>query len=255
VQINFEQSTSGQTIVAEFDALTDETTNAVWKIIAKPFEVNVNGGITYDWAATYQAVMNFWDPSPWDKSEEATWGKLGRSPNLATHNGKQGELGQWIVGLFWDRNSLLCHLAVRHQQAGQFSPVIQHTVPCTINFTHLTWADVTNDGQNELLLLTLPPNVQGRETGAGMQRLYIYTLGQDVAELATLEGAFNGPDGAGIRWKDIDGDGKLEILAGLPFVDLNDSKLPENLDRRFRVYRWNATTHKFVAGEIWVEPK
>jgi hypothetical protein len=115
----------------------------------------------------------------------------------------------------------------------------------------LAWADVTGDGKEELLLRTIPPNLESYKPGASFQRLYVYSVGDELTKLAKLDGELNGPDGEGVRWIDIDGDGTFEILLGLPLLDIRNSEIPDTLERRFQVFYWETSEQKFVAGDIW----
>jgi hypothetical protein len=71
-------------------------------------------------------------------------------------------------------------------------------------------------------------------------------VGKEMMEIATIEGAVNGPDGVGVHWEDMDGDGVVEILAGLPIIDLEHRTIPDSYARRFEIHRWDAVEQSFV---------
>jgi hypothetical protein len=59
-------------------------------------------------------------------------------------------------------------------------------------------------------------------------------------------------DGAGIRLADVDGDGRAELLAGLPLIPLAWPRaMPTTTARRFQVYRWDGAAQQFTAREVW----
>jgi hypothetical protein len=244
------QSAPGQIIIHEFDLLTDETLKLVQEILSEPFQQP--SGL-FDGEGYVLVWDDFWGMSPLNQKEHAWW-EAGREPDAATHSGTREELGEWIAGLVGAHDRPLCRLTVQRRAPEGFALLGRVELLCTANFTRLAWADVTGDGHDELLLRTIPPEMEAAETGAGLQRLHVYAVGDELLELATLDGALNGPDGAGIRWEDVDADSVVEVLAGLPLVDLASRTLPDDLTRRFQVYRWDAASRAFVAGEIRQEP-
>jgi hypothetical protein len=175
---------------------------------------------------------------------------LDTAPDVAAHSGTFDKLGEWVAGIVGARDRVHCRLTVQRQTADGFALLERIEVPCIVDFTRLAWVDVTGDGNDELLLRTIPPYEDTYKTGAGLQRLYIYAVDDRLIELATLDGILNGSDGVGIRWEDVDGDAVSEILVGLPLLDIEARTLPVTLTRRFLVYRWDATTREFVARSI-----
>lgn len=254
---NRTQNAPGLTIAGEFDLLTDETHFLVNDILVKPFQ-EISGSLeTNGWQTTRlvnpegykNARARFWGLSDEDEIE---WGTITDTPSVATHNGVLGELGEWIAGVIGSQNHFFCRLTVQRYNNDKFALLGRTDVPCSINFTHLAWVDVTGDGKEELLLRTIPPYEDTYKTGASLQRLYIYTIDNNtLTELATLDGEINGPDGEGIRWTDVDTDGVVEILAGLPLLDIENWLLPDNTARRFQIYDWDRVSQKFSTDEIW----
>lgn len=132
--------------------------------------------------------------------------------------------------------------------SARYSPAQPGTVPCTRNFSRLAWTDLTGDGQAELLLLTIPPAGEADtnvETSAGMQRLHLYAVDDQLTELAVIDGYVNGPDGEGIRWRTGNAMGaQPEVWAGLPLAPLTDPIGWPDRTRRFQVCRWDADQQK-----------
>ena len=244
-QESHEQINSGQVILNEFDERTGETIQQVNQILSAPFE---KGDGRFDSEGFIRAATEFWGPSA-----GVTWGRWWEQPyaDVANHNGKLSQLGDKIAAVMRVSNDRpICRLTVQSYNLGKFSFVGQTELPCTSNFTRLAWADITGDGHDDLLLLTLPPDVEADETGAGLQRLYVYDVSNGLKQIAILDGAINGSDGAGIYWKKSD-NGQVEVWAGIPLMPLTLSNTPwPNFDRRFQVYRWDMQSQKLVPGVI-----
>lgn len=243
-----EQLAPGQVVMNEFDEQTDETTKLVSAILAAPFRKD-NGEFDSDGYA--KVTTEFWGPPA-----GVLWNRYGESyADVAAHNGQHDGLGEWIAAVTRISNDRpMCRLTVQHYISGKFDLTGRVELPCISNFTHLAWVDVTGDGKDDLILITVPPDDESGETGAGLQRLYLYEVGDGVKLLAKLDGAVNGADGAGIRWQKTK-DGKVEVLVGFPFMPL-DNKLTTwpILQRRFQVYRWDEKAQSLVPQEIEVEP-
>lgn len=244
-----EQITPGYKVVNEFDEQTNQTVSLVNAILGAPFQ-KTDGG--FDSAGYSVATNEFWGPSA-----GVTWGDRWAQnyADAAAHNGELGHLGEWIAAVMRVGNDRpVCRLTVQHNISNTFTLAGRVELPCTSNFTRLSWVDVTGDGRDDLMLITLPPDEELVETGAGVQRLYVYDVSNGLREIARLNGAINGADGAGIRWRET-ADGKVEILAGIPFLSLD--RLPRKwpiLERRFQVDRWDAQTQSLVPKQIEIEP-
>jgi len=246
------QGARGMVVSREFDFLTNETRNLVYHILVRPFqEVSENSVALVDPEGYNAAKADFWG-LPLSNEEEIDWGTVEEIPVVALHNGTAEELGEWIAGIVGAENRALCRLTVQRHSDGIFLLSGRIDVPCIEDFTSLAWVDVTGDGEDELFLRTIPPYEDTYKTGASYQRLHIYTVGDEVIELAVLDGELNGSDGEGVRWEDLDGDGTVEILLGLPLLDIEDREFPDTLARRFRILRWDSESREFVEGGIWI---
>jgi hypothetical protein len=217
-----------------------ETNRLIYEAASQPFfgvdGVFNNEGFNQMWARV-------WNLPAQDQPEDPIWGHAPAQADVAAHTGQPGELGEWLAGIIGAANSTQCRLVIQQQAAGKFEVVGRTDLPCTINFTHLAWADVTGDGLAELLLTTIPPEA---EVGAQIQRLYLYSTANDqLLEMATLDGFINGADGAGIRWENREGSFKAE--AGLPLVDLDGYPTLDkiNLIRQFQTYEWDEGSNNF----------
>ena len=241
-----DEQTSGLTIQDQFDLMTQETYDLVWQQLYKAFE-KPDGQL--DGEGLEQAITTFWQLPPADAT--SGWAAPHRRLAAAAHTGTPQALGEWIAGLVGTAEPFVCHLSLHHYTAEQLPAVAQQTVPCTRNFSRLAWVDLTGDGQDELLLLTIPPAGEADtnvESSAGMQRLHIYAVADKLTELAVIDGYVNGPDGAGIHWRAGDGAGvKPEVWAGLPLAPLTDPIGWPDRTRRFQLYRWDAEQRKLVA--------
>ena len=241
------QIAPGVVIAREFDLLTQETDDLVDDVLRQPFE---QPGGSFDDQGLNAARASFWGlPSP-DGPDDPAWGPWHRAPDAAAHNGDLEQVGEWVAGIVGANDRPLCRLTVQRRTTDGFDLTGRIELPCTANLTRLAWADVTGDGDDELLLLTIPPDAETRETAAGVQRLHIYAVDSGLTELATLDGALNGPDGAGVRLEDLNGDDTIEVLVGLPLVSLEHPIAWPDPTRRFQVYRWDADDGEFTPGEI-----
>jgi hypothetical protein len=145
---------------------------------------------------------------------------------------------------------------VHHHDGNGFRLVGNVDLPCALNFTRLAWVDVTDDDQAELLLTTFPPDDDTGETGAGIQRLYVYAVQNGLKQIAQIDGTINGVDSVGIRWRKTSG-GQIEVLAGLPLIAMSLVNTPPywpDLQRHFQVYRWDKTAQALVEHGMEVEP-
>lgn len=244
-----EQVSAGQSIANEFDERTLETIRQVNDTLAVPFRKEDG---TFDASGFDAVAKEFWGPAA-----IITWDNWYRdsSANVASHNGDPGQLGDRIAAVVQISNERpLCGLTVQKYISSTFQLIGRIELPCTISFTRLMWEDVNADGQKDLLLITMPPDEDLQETGAGLQRLYVFDVTDGVKQITMLDGAINGADGAGIRWRKTN-EGTSEILAGLPFMPLTLAVTSwPNLDRRFQIYHWDAKTQSLVPQEIEIEP-
>ena len=77
---------------------------------------------------------------------------------------------------------------------------------CLPDFTKIFWRDITNDGEEELVVLA---------TGLGTQQLLAYEVNeQETIQIANVTGDIIRSDLFGVRLEDIDADGQIEILVG-----------------------------------------
>jgi len=234
----------GEEIAREFDLQTAETNNLVFEILSQPF---TQADDSFDSEGLYQAQADLWGlPAP-DQPDDPTWGSAVRQPDIAVHTGQPGQLGEWVAGVISALDTPQCRLMVLRQTAGKFQQIGRVDVPCTANLTHLAWADVTGDGSDELLLLTIPPEV---EAVGQLQRLHVYTTTDNkLVELTTLDGFINGADGVGIRWEDT-AEG-FKVQAGLPLIDPDAFPTFSDirLEREFQTYVWDEGSNGFKVTE------
>jgi sugar lactone lactonase YvrE len=238
------QLAPGQEIAQEFDWQSEESRRLLDAAISQPF-YQADGSFDNDGFLAMQAEL--WGlPAP-DQPDDPAWGSASRQLDIAAHSGPPGELGEWVAGLVSALDTSQCRLTVLHHDSGKFQPAGRLDLPCTANLTHLAWLDVTGDGQAELLLLTIPPDA---EIAGKVQRLYVYTITDNrLSELATLDGAINGADGAGIRWEStLEG---FKVEAGLPLIDpeANPSLSDLRLERQFQTYVWDEGSKGFRVAE------
>jgi hypothetical protein len=238
------QTDAGLEIAREFSQETLETNRLVYEITSQPF-FGADG--LFDSEGFNQMWAEVWDLPPQGHPEDPVWGHSPAQAEVAAHTGTPDQLGEWLAGMIGATNTPQCRLVIQRQAAGKFEVIGRIDLPCTINFSRLAWTDVTGDGLEELLLITIPPEV---EAGGQLQRLYLYTVaGDQLLELATLDGFINGPDGVGIRWEN-DNRG-FRVEAGLPLVDLDSYPTLDqvSLTRRFQVYTWNDQSKRFQPVE------
>jgi hypothetical protein len=193
-------------------------------------------------------------------AEYASWGPAERQLEAAAHDGRPGELGLWAAGVIGANDSGACRLSVLQRADEQLTLVGRVEAPCTANLSRLAWADVTGDGQPELLWLTVPPPGDWGPVYPGGQVLHVYAVEPGLRDLALLEGQLNGPDGAGVWWRDLDGDGTVELAAGRPlfyrheeYAEMGKPWAGWPTARPFQVYRWDAAVGALVPGEIIAE--
>lgn len=238
------QIAAGLEIAREFSQETLETNRLVYEITSQPF-FGADG--LFDNEGFDQMWAEVWDLPSQGQPEDPVWGHSPAQAEIAAHTGTPDELGEWLAGMIGAMNTPQCRLVVQQQGAGKFDVIGRTDLPCTINFTRLAWTDITGDGLDELLLITIPPE---DEAGGQIQRLYLYTVaGDQLLEMATLDGFINGADGAGIRWEN-DSRG-FRVEAGLPLVDLDNHPTLDqiSLTRHFQVYEWDSQSNTFEAVE------
>jgi hypothetical protein len=238
------QLAPGQEIAQEFDWQSEESRRLLDAAISQRF-YQADGSFDNDGFLAMQAEL--WGlPAP-GQSDDPAWGSASRQLDIADHSGPPGELGEWVAGLVSALDMPQCRLTVLHHNNGKFQPAGRLDLPCTANLTRLAWLDVTGDGQDELLLLTIPPDT---EIAGKVQRLYVYAITDNrLSGLATLDGAINGADGAGIRWENTAEGFKVE--AGLPLIDpdANPSLADLRLARQFQTYVWDEGSRGFKVAE------
>jgi hypothetical protein len=231
----------GQEIAREFDWQNQETQTLLYEAISQPF-YQADGSFDNDGFLESQAEL--WGlPAP-GQPDDPTWGSASRQLDIASHTGSAGELGEWVAGLVGALDTPQCRLTVMRHEGGKFEQAGRLDLACTANLTRLAWADVTGEGQDELLLLTIPPEV---ETAGQMQRLYVYN--NNLTELAAFDGVINGEDGVGVRWESAAEGFKAE--AGLPLIDpdANPNLADLRLEREFQTYRWDEESQSFKAAK------
>lgn len=247
-----DEQTPGLTIQDQFDLMTQETYDLVWQQIYKDFE-KPDGQV--DGEGLEQAITDFWQLPPVDAT--SGWEAPHRRLAAAAHTGTPQALGEWVTGLVGTAEPFVCHLSLHRYTNAQLALVTQQPLPCTRNFSRLAWADLTGDGQVELLLLTIPPAGEADtdpETSAGMQRLHVYGVGDKLTEVAVIDGYVNGSDGEAIRWRNSsEAETQPEVWAGLPLAPLADPIAWPDRARRFQLYRWDADQQKLVAAEVQIE--
>lgn len=234
------QLTPGQEIAREFDRQNEETRQLVYETISQPF-YQADGTFDNDGFLNMQAEL--WGlPAP-GQPDDPAWGASYRQPDIAAHSGSPDRLGEWVAGVVGALDRPECRLTAFQHAAGKFTQVGRLDLPCTANFTHLAWVELTGDSQEELLLLTIPPDT---DLAGQVERLYVYSIaGNELTKLTTLDGYINGADGAGIRWEETP-EG-IKVKAGLPLLDpdgnpaLNDL----HLERKFQTYIWDNESNDF----------
>jgi hypothetical protein len=238
------QRRPGQEIAREFDWQNQEAQQLIYEAISQPF-YQADG--SFDNAGYLEEQAALWRlPAP-GQPDDPTWGSASRLLDIAAHSGAPGELGEWVAGVVSALDTPQCRLTVLGYSSGKFEQVGRLDLPCTANFTRLAWADVIGGGQAELLLLTLPPDV---EIAGQVQRLYVYELADGkLIELASLDGVINGEDGVGVRWENT-AEG-LKVETGLPLIDPDASPTLADLqqEREFQTYRWDEISRSFKAVE------
>ncbi len=231
------------TVRRETDPMRDET-DARFDRYLESHYIQPDG--TRDETGFQASRAQFW------RLDGPSWGPPTRTLDAAAHT--VNELGdmEWVAGMVGANDSPACRLSVYHRWGREFAPAGRAEEECTANLSRLAWADVTGDGQEELLWLTYPPR---EEVGSDVQSVRIYAVGEELVEIAYLEGFFNGEDGAGIRWQDMDGDGAVELFAGLPVEDRRGEEFvwPE-MERRFQVYHWDAAAGALAPGIVVTAP-
>ncbi|HXV44613.1 MAG TPA: VCBS repeat-containing protein, partial [Anaerolineae bacterium] len=238
------QLTPGQEIAREFDLHSEETRRLLDEAISQPF-YQADGSFDTDGFLEMQAEL--WGlPAP-GQPDDPSWGSASRPLGIAAHDGGPNELGEWVAGIISALDVPQCRLTVARYDNGKFEPAGRLDLPCTANLTRLAWADVTGDGQDELLLLTIPPDV---DTAGKLQRLYVYALpDHKLTELAMLDGVINGEDGVGVRWESTAEGVKVE--AGLPLIDpdANPGLADLRLEREFQTYVWDEGSKRFKVAK------
>lgn len=238
------QVTPGQEIARDFDWQNEETQNLLYQVASQPF-YQVDGSFDNDGYLALQAEL--WGLPARGQPDDPAWGSASRQLDIASHNGPPGKLGEWVAGLLSALDTPECRLSVLRHSNGKLQPVGRFDLPCTANLTHLAWADVTGDGQDELLLLTVPPDT---DMSGQVERLYVYGITDNqLTELATLDGVINGADGAGIRWERTAEGFKVE--AGLPLLDPDTNPNLGNLrlERQFQTYIWDERSKGFKIAQ------
>lgn len=244
-----EEQTPGITIRDEFAFMAQETYDLVFQELSKAF-VGPDG--QQDGEGLVRAIADFWHLPTTDAASggEAPYQQLA----AAAHTGTPQTLGEWVAGLVSGVEPFTCHLSLYRNTDHQLTSVARQAVPCTRTFSYLAWADITGDGQMELLLRTIPSadeTATDGETQAGMQRLHIYAVGNKLTELAVVDGYVNSADGTAIRWQPSTKGGAItEIWAGLPLAPLNDPTPWPDRTRRYQIYRWDTSQQKLVASEV-----
>jgi hypothetical protein len=238
------QLSAGLEIAKEFSQETVETNNLVYELTSQPF-FGADG--LFDSQGFDQMRAEVWDLPTQGEPEDPIWGHAPLQAEVAAHTGPPDQLGEWLAGLVGAAKGTQCRLVIQRQAAGKLSLAGRTDLPCTINFTRLEWLDVTGDGLEELLLVTIPPDI---EAGGQIQRLHLYTVaGDEPVELATLDGYINGADGVGLRWEN-SGQG-FRVEAGLPLVELDSFPTLDqiNLTRQFQTYEWDGRSNDFQRVE------
>lgn len=246
-QFDSKQLAAGEIIFHDFDLLTQDTIIHVNNLLAQPFERSDG---TMDTSGMQNALTAFWG-----KAVEVTWGDWSQHyAYVAIDNGKSEQLGNLIAFVADADKRPICRLTLQHHSIDTFDLVDRVEMPCTSNFTQLAWADVTRDGVDDLLLITLPPDDESEETGAGLQRLYIYDVSNGLKQIAMIDGAINGEDGIGIQWRKAS-DGRIEVMAGLPLMPLTLAPTWPDLERHFQIYHWDIKSQSLVSDQIETFPE
>lgn len=221
----------------------DQQTNATLAFLSDIFAQDSNS-----YGEFKEARAHFWGlPAP-DESSDPIWGGWYRKLEAAASDGFQNghfiteEATSWVGGVTSAIDRPLCRLTVQHYSAMRFELVDRIELPCIGNLTRLEHADVNDDGQDELLLLTIPPD----DLNADTQRLHIFSVDKELVELAKFDGFINGADMVGVRWEQ--NEDSFRVFTGLPLIDLNCQSRTWScvtLGRHFHTYEWQADTETF----------
>lgn len=246
------QISPGMEVSRILDRSTAETIRLVNQVLSKLFQNATDSSYAKNLET---AEVDFWGPQAARREVDGRYEQT--FAEVAAHTGTTEKLGEWIGALTAsDKGQLHCRLSVHRRDMDAFNLIGNLDLPCVLNFTHLTWADITGDGQSDLLLTTFAPDDDAGETAAGAQRLYVYDVQNGLKQIALINGTINGVDSVGVYWRKTSS-GQVEILAGLPLIpmstDISSAYWPD-LHRRFQVYRWDAQTQSLVPQEIEVEP-
>ena len=131
---------------------------------------------------------------------------------------------------------------------------------CKFNFTKMQWEDVVGDGKPELVVRTISGdqsyiwNDLVAEKGCFHQRMLIYTWdGKNADQVANVVGCIRRSDLFGVRLRDYDEDGELEILAAAMWPQFLDPVQPDGFSQDYvqvsqlvEIYEWDG--EKFVIG-------
>lgn len=233
------QLTPGIEIVREFDEGTFEAFRSVDNVLRQPFG-NSQGSIYDNLDKVYEARASFLG-IPIDEQSDIVWESENYLPEVAV---RDGQTRPKIAAFISAKNRPLCRLTVQQQNSKSFGLIGREDVPCTAKFTRLFWEDIDNDGVNELLLLTIPPDSNGFE------RIHIFNVEGGFFEIVAKDGVINGPDGVGIKWEH-SGD-EFQLLLGLAFIDGANCYRElscATLERTFERYVWDSKTRSFQSIE------
>lgn len=237
-----EQIAPGIEITREFDLETAATEQLIIDTLIEPFRISIFGGTSYDWAKVDVARSAFWGvPSP--NIDDPIWPSRYYMPSAAGTDRKK----QKVAGVIAAKDRPLCRLTVQRYVSQSFELIGRKDVPCTPQFTRLFWIDLDDDGDDELLLLTIPPNsLNTAYEISARQRLHLYRASMSLNELTAIDGAINDGDGVGIKWENTE-DG-FRLFTGLPLAkddNCGRSFACVTLERHFQTYRWDKAINSF----------
>jgi hypothetical protein len=126
---------------------------------------------------------------------------------------------------------------------------------CKHNFIRIEWEDITGDGEKEILVWSVSGDQSFiwtdlvAEKGCFHQRLLVYTWdGSEADEVGNFVGCVRRRDLFGIRIRDYDEDGKLEILAAVFWPQFLDPDQPDGISQDYlqvnqqvEIYEWDGS--------------
>lgn len=133
--------------------------------------------------------------------------------------------------------------------------IVGDAFDCKGNFTTVQWQDITNDGQEEIVIITLSygEKTELRETCLQQHLLAYEWIGSEAVEIANIRGCVVEADLYGVRFDDLENDDQVEIVAADSWhtepecfrdLCLGGSEWFE-LGHRDEIYKWDGSSFVF----------